>query len=71
MTDQTVTPIPDMKLELVPISVSDVERAKAFYKKIGFVNDHDIQVSDTMRVVQFTPPGSACAIVFRDWEWVP
>ena len=64
MTNDAVTPVPDMKLELVPISVSDVERSKAFYKKIGFVNDHDTQVSDTMRVVQFTPPGSACAIVF-------
>ena len=63
-TDRAITPIPDMKLALVPISVSDVERAKAFYEKIGFVNDHDIQVSDTLRVVQFTPPGSACAVVF-------
>jgi predicted enzyme related to lactoylglutathione lyase len=54
----------DMKLELVPVPVSDVERAKAFYEQIGFGNLHDVQVSDTMRVVQFTPPGSACAIVF-------
>lgn len=53
-----------MKLELVPIPVSDVDRAKAFYEKIGFGNLHDTQVTDTMRVVQFTPPGSACAIVF-------
>lgn len=64
MTEKAMTPIPDMKLELVPISVSDVERAKAFYEMIGFRNDHDTQVSDTMRVVQFTPPGSACSIVF-------
>jgi catechol 2,3-dioxygenase-like lactoylglutathione lyase family enzyme len=56
--------VPDMKLELVPIPVSDVDRAKAFYVKIGFGDVHDTQVSDTMRVVQFTPPGSACAIVF-------
>ena len=54
----------DMKLELVPVPVSDVDRAKAFYEQIGFGNLHDVQVSDTMRVVQFTPPGSACAIVF-------
>jgi catechol 2,3-dioxygenase-like lactoylglutathione lyase family enzyme len=54
----------DMKLELVPVPVSDVDRAKAFYEKIGFGNIHDVQISDTMRVVQFTPPGSACAIVF-------
>jgi catechol 2,3-dioxygenase-like lactoylglutathione lyase family enzyme len=54
----------DMKLELVPVPVSDVDRAKAFYQQIGFGNMHDTQISDTMRVVQFTPPGSACAIVF-------
>jgi catechol 2,3-dioxygenase-like lactoylglutathione lyase family enzyme len=57
-------PVPDMKLELVPIPVSDVDRAKAFYEKIGFGKLHDTQVTDGMRVVQFTPPGSACAIVF-------
>lgn len=55
---------PDMRLELVPVPVSDVERAKVFYQKAGFGNMHDTQVTDTMRVVQFTPPGSACAIVF-------
>ena len=54
----------DMKLELIPVPVSDVDRAKAFYLKVGFGNLHDTQISDTMRVVQFTPPGSACAIVF-------
>src|SRR5438105_8634447 len=54
----------DMKLELVPIPVSDVDRAKAFYEKIGFGDVHDTQVTESMRVVQFTPPGSACAIVF-------
>ena len=57
-------PLPDMGLELVPIPVSDVDRAKSFYQRIGFGNLHDTQVTDTMRVVQFTPPGSACAIVF-------
>jgi predicted enzyme related to lactoylglutathione lyase len=56
--------VPDMKLELVPIPVSDVDRAKAFYEQIGFGNLRDHQITDTMRVVQFTPPGSGCAIVF-------
>jgi predicted enzyme related to lactoylglutathione lyase len=56
--------VPDMRLELVPVPVSDVERAKAFYLQAGFGNLHDHQVSDTMRVIQFTPPGSGCAIVF-------
>jgi predicted enzyme related to lactoylglutathione lyase len=51
------------KLELVPIPVSDVDRAKAFYtEKVGFNADHDTRVSDEMRVVQLTPPGSACSI---------
>jgi predicted enzyme related to lactoylglutathione lyase len=56
--------VPDMRLELVPIPVSDVDRAKAFYEQVGFGDLHDIQVTDTMRVVQLTPPGSGCAIVF-------
>jgi predicted enzyme related to lactoylglutathione lyase len=56
--------LPEMRLELVPIPVADVERAKAFYEQVGFGNQHDHQITDTMRVVQFTPPGSACAIVF-------
>lgn len=56
--------VPDMLLELVPVPVSDVDRAKAFYLQIGFGDVHDTQVSEAMRVVQFTPPGSACAIVF-------
>jgi len=56
--------VPDMRLELVPIPVSDVERAKAFYEQVGFGNLQDHQITDTMRDVQFTPPGSACAIVF-------
>ena len=57
-------PVPDMKLELVPVPVSDVDRAKRFYEMIGFGNLHDTQVTAEMRVVQFTPPGSGCAIVF-------
>jgi predicted lactoylglutathione lyase len=56
--------VPDMRLELVPIPVSDVDRAKAFYLQAGFGNVHDTQVNDAMRVVQLTPPGSSCAIVF-------
>jgi predicted enzyme related to lactoylglutathione lyase len=56
--------VPDMKLELVPIPVSDVDRAKEFYERAGFGNVHDTRVSPEMRVVQLTPPGSSCAIVF-------
>jgi len=53
----------DWKLELVSIPVSDVDRAKAFYtEKAGFNADHDITVSDEIRFVQLTPPGSACSI---------
>lgn len=55
----------EMKLELVPVPVSDVDRAKAFYmEKCGFKLEVDVRPTDTMRVVQFTPPGSACSIVF-------
>lgn len=54
----------DMKLELVPIPVTDVDKAKDFYQKVGFGNVHDTQVNPKMRVVQLTPPGSSCAIVF-------
>jgi predicted enzyme related to lactoylglutathione lyase len=56
--------MPEMKLELVPVPVADVDRAKAFYQQAGFQLGVDSQMSDTMRVVQFTPPGSACTIVF-------
>ena len=53
-----------MKLELVAVPVSDVDRAKAFYvDQVGFNLDHDHRVSDTLRFVQLTPPGSACSIV--------
>jgi predicted enzyme related to lactoylglutathione lyase len=55
----------DMKLELVAVPVSDVDRAKAFYvDQVGFTLDHDHRVSDEMRFVQLTPPGSACSIAF-------
>jgi predicted enzyme related to lactoylglutathione lyase len=56
-------PIMDWKLELVQVPVSDVDRAKAFYtEKIGFNDDHDHRVSDDIRFVQLTPPGSACSV---------
>jgi catechol 2,3-dioxygenase-like lactoylglutathione lyase family enzyme len=54
----------DMKLELVAVPVTDVDRAKAFYTdQVGFIADHDHQVNDNLRFVQLTPPGSACSIV--------
>lgn len=53
----------DWKLELVSVPVSDVDRAKAFYAdQVGFVLDHDHTVSEDLRFVQLTPPGSACSI---------
>jgi predicted enzyme related to lactoylglutathione lyase len=53
----------DWKLELVPVPVSDVDRAKTFYtEQAGFNADHDHRVSDEIRFVQLTPPGSACSI---------
>jgi predicted enzyme related to lactoylglutathione lyase len=53
----------EMKLELVPVPVTDVDRAMAFYaEKIGFHVDHDHRVTDELRFVQLTPPGSACSI---------
>jgi catechol 2,3-dioxygenase-like lactoylglutathione lyase family enzyme len=55
----------DMKLELVAISVTDVNRAIEFYKdKVGFNLDHDHTVNESLRFVQMTPPGSACSICF-------
>jgi predicted enzyme related to lactoylglutathione lyase len=53
----------DWKIELIPIPVSDVDRAKAFYvEKAGFNADQDNTVGDDLRFVQLTPPGSACSI---------
>jgi catechol 2,3-dioxygenase-like lactoylglutathione lyase family enzyme len=53
----------DMKLELITVPVSDVDRAKAFYtEQLGFNADHDHRVTDELRFVQLTPPGSACSI---------
>ena len=57
----------DYKLELVAVPVSDVDRAKAFYtEQLGFNADHDHRVSDELRFVQLTPPGSACSISIGD-----
>jgi catechol 2,3-dioxygenase-like lactoylglutathione lyase family enzyme len=53
----------DWKLELIAVPVSDIDRAKDFYVRIGFNADHDVTVSETVRFVQLTPPGSACSIV--------
>jgi catechol 2,3-dioxygenase-like lactoylglutathione lyase family enzyme len=51
------------KIELIPVPVTDVDRAKAFYERIGFHADHDHEVHPGLRFVQLTPPGSACSIV--------
>jgi catechol 2,3-dioxygenase-like lactoylglutathione lyase family enzyme len=57
----------DWRLELVSVPVSDIDRAKAFYvEKIGFNPDHDHRVSDELRFVQLTPPGSACSIALTE-----
>src|SRR5437588_6739128 len=53
----------EMRLELIQVPVSDIDRAKAFYvEKVGFRADNDHQVTDELRFVQLTPPGSACSI---------
>lgn len=57
----------DFKLELINVPVSDVDRAKAFYvDQVGFHLDHDHQVSDELRFVQLTPPGSGCSIAIGE-----
>jgi predicted enzyme related to lactoylglutathione lyase len=57
----------DFRLELIAVPVSDVDRAKEFYvEKAGFNADHDHRVSDEMRFVQLTPPGSACSIAIGE-----
>ena len=54
----------DMRLELVPLRSTDVDRSKAFYvDQVGFGLDHDVQPGNGMRIVQLTPPGSACSVV--------
>jgi catechol 2,3-dioxygenase-like lactoylglutathione lyase family enzyme len=61
----------DMRLELVPLPVTDVEASLAFYRdRVGFVLDHDIEPGNGMRVIQLTPPGSACSIFFAGWRSV-
>ena len=56
----------EMRLELVQVPVSDVDRAKSFYvEQAGFNDDHDHRVSDEIRFVQLTPPGSACSIALN------
>jgi len=54
------------KIELIPVPVRDVDRAKEFYQRIGFHADHDQRVHEGLRFVQLTPPGSACSIVIGD-----
>jgi predicted enzyme related to lactoylglutathione lyase len=57
----------DWKLEVVPVPVTDVDRAKHFYsEQVGFVVDLDTQISDEMRLVQLTPPGSGCSRVLQE-----
>src|SRR5215218_523035 len=57
----------DMKIEVVMVGVSDVDRAKAFYvDQVGFHADHDQVVREGLRFVQLTPPGSACSIAFGE-----
>ena len=56
----------DWKIELIPVPVTDVDRAKAFYQRIGFHADHDHQVREGLRFVQLTPPGSACSIAIGE-----
>jgi catechol 2,3-dioxygenase-like lactoylglutathione lyase family enzyme len=57
-------PTVDMKLEVVVIPVSDVDRAKAFYAGLGWRLDADFAAGESFRVIQFTPPGSACSVIF-------
>ena len=54
----------DMKLEIVVLGVSDVDRAKAFYENLGWRLDADFAHGDDWRVLQFTPPGSGCSVIF-------
>lgn len=60
-TEQSTSQI-EWRLELIQVPVSDIDRAKAFYEQAGFIAEHDHQVSDELRFVQLTPPGSACSI---------
>ena len=55
-----------MKLEVVPVPVTDVDRAKAFYEQVGFKTDIDQTVHEGLRFVHLTPPGSACSIAIGE-----
>jgi predicted enzyme related to lactoylglutathione lyase len=61
-TDSTSASKLDWRLEVIQVPVADIDRAKAFYVRAGFVAEHDHQVNDELRFVQLTPPGSACSI---------
>lgn len=62
----------DIKIELVSIPVTDIDRAIAFYtEQVGFTLDHDHRVSDEVRFVQITPPGSACSILVGHLSQMP
>jgi predicted enzyme related to lactoylglutathione lyase len=61
-TDSTSASKLDWRLELIQVPVADVGRAKNFYVQAGFIAEHDHQLSDELRFVQLTPPGSACSI---------
>ena len=56
----------DLKLEMIVLPVSDIDRTKAFYEALGFRLDVDYTASDDFRVVHFTPPGSECSIIFGE-----
>ncbi|MFJ4473168.1 VOC family protein [Streptomyces sp. NPDC089424] len=56
----------DLKLEMIVLPVSDIDRAKAFYEKVGFRLDVDYRANEDFRVVHFTPPGSECSIIFGE-----
>lgn len=60
----STSPSVDQRLEVIVISVSDVDRAKAFYARLGWRLDADFASGDDWRVIQFTPPGSACSVIF-------
>src|SRR5579862_5817997 len=64
VTEPATTRTLDMKLEIVVIPVSDVDRAKRFYGELGWRLDADFAAGDDYRVIQFTPPGSGCSVIF-------
>lgn len=69
MAEEQTTSKIQWRLELMQVPVSDVDRAKAFYvDRVGFVAEHDHQVSDELRFVQLTPPGSACSIALTSGD---